>query len=415
MFSSHCAARALSGICPCGFASLDLTKAFDRVEYGPLFEALLEQGVPKPYCALLWKLYQNQSGKLQQGHGFSIQRGVRQGDVISPILFNAVLESAMRKWKRKLLASHGLVIAGEKITNIRYADDLMLYARSLQDLKDMTELLITELGAMGLQLNASKTKILTTASGSRPMHVELAGDSVEILSGRSKHKYLGKTLVGDLRHRAEVELGHRLQVTWAKFHKHRHVLTNKHVALKLRLKFFDSALSPTVLFGLATLPLSKSQLQRLDVTQRKMLRTIVGWVAVDSTDWKTTMQRMKNWMQHFVYIQLACGVIQFSGNNFVYLRVFVDIWSDGLQQQLVGILLTMPKDILQTNLFENVDAHKCDGMTTYGNLVKCNFNKKHGPFLLDILPYGVLLKTSTSSFVVKRLHCKLMALICLVS
>ena len=99
---------------PLWFANLDLTKAFDRVKYGPLFEALLEQGVPKPYCALSWKLYQNQSGKLQQGHGFSIQRGVRQGDVISPILFNAVMESAMRKWKRKLLASHGLVIGGKK-------------------------------------------------------------------------------------------------------------------------------------------------------------------------------------------------------------------------------------------------------------------------------------------------------------
>ena len=123
----------------------------------------------------------------------------------------------------------------------------------------------------------------------------------------------------------------------------------------------------------------------------------------------------KNWMQHFVYIPLACGVTQFSGNNFVYLRVFVDIWSDGLQQQLFGILLTLPTDILQTNLFENMDAHKCDGMTTYGNLVKCNFNTKHGPFLLDILPYGVLLNTSTSSFVVKRLHCKFMVLTCLVS
>ena len=43
-----------------------------------------------------------------------------------------------------------------------------------------------------------------------------------------------------------------------------------------------------------------------------------------------------------------------------------------------------------------------------------HLKKKHGPFLLDILPYGVLLKTSTSSFVVKRLHCKLIALICLV-
>ena len=157
VFESLCN-KSLEWNLPLWFASLDLTKAFDRAEYGPLFEALLEQGVPKPYCALLWKLYQNQSGKLQQGHGFSIQRGVRQGDVISPILFNAVLESAMRKWKRKLLASHGLVIAGEKITNIRYADDLMLYAQSLQDLKDMTALLITELGAMGLQLNASKQK-----------------------------------------------------------------------------------------------------------------------------------------------------------------------------------------------------------------------------------------------------------------
>ena len=184
------------------------------------------------------------------------------------------------------------------------------------------------------------------------MHVELAGGSVEILSGRSKHKYLGKTLVGDLRHRAEVELGHRLQVTWAKCHKHRHVLTNKHVALKLRLKFFDSVLSPTVLFGLATLPLSKSQLQRLDVTQRKMLRTIVGWVAVDSTDWKTTLQRMNEKLDtHFVYIQLTCGVMQFSRHNFVYLRVSVDIWSDGLQQQLFGILLTICRSIFYKPTF----------------------------------------------------------------
>jgi hypothetical protein len=55
--------------------------------------------------------------------------------------------------------------------------------------------------------------------------MEFVGVSMEILSGRSKHKYLGKTLVGDFRHRTEVELGHRLQVTCAKFHKHIHMLS----------------------------------------------------------------------------------------------------------------------------------------------------------------------------------------------
>ena len=65
-------------------------------------------------------------------------------------------------------------------------------------------LLIAELGAMGLQLNASKTKILTTFSGNRPMHVELAGDSMEIPNGRSKQKKLGQNIGGAAGYMGEV-------------------------------------------------------------------------------------------------------------------------------------------------------------------------------------------------------------------
>ena len=79
------------------FFVLDLTKAFDRVEYDPLFTALLEQGVPKVYCALLWALYQQQCGSLHGRETFAIQRGVKQGGVISPILFNAALESTIKR------------------------------------------------------------------------------------------------------------------------------------------------------------------------------------------------------------------------------------------------------------------------------------------------------------------------------
>ena len=59
---------------------------------------------------------------------------VKQGDVISPILFNAGLEHAMRKWKAKLV-HHGVQLGHvSRLTNIRYADDLMLFATSSNDL-----------------------------------------------------------------------------------------------------------------------------------------------------------------------------------------------------------------------------------------------------------------------------------------
>ena len=83
--------KSLEWNAPIWFASLDLIKAFDRIENSPLFDALLQQGVPRCYCTWLWKPYKGQTGS---GHGserFNIERRVKQGDVISPILFNAGL------------------------------------------------------------------------------------------------------------------------------------------------------------------------------------------------------------------------------------------------------------------------------------------------------------------------------------
>ena len=122
--------------------------------------------------------------------------------------------------------------------------------------------------------------------------VKVAGSLVEILSGANTHEYLGRLLVGYLKKRSEVELAHRLQIAWGKFHTHKEILTNIHVSLKLRLKYFDAIISPAALFGLASLPLVASQIQRLNVVQRRMLRAVVGWVAVDGNDWQGTMRRM---------------------------------------------------------------------------------------------------------------------------
>ena len=74
-------------------ASLDLRKAF---EHNALFEAMRVQGVPHAYFKFLPSWYHDQGGFVQRGQ-FPIKRGVRQGNVPSPLLFNVSFEYAMRK------------------------------------------------------------------------------------------------------------------------------------------------------------------------------------------------------------------------------------------------------------------------------------------------------------------------------
>eukprot|EP00973_Karenia_brevis_P006575 894252-Karenia_brevis.AAC.1 len=87
-------------------ASLDLSKAFDRVQFSAIFDALNSQGVQDEYIHLLRALYARQNGIVHSSRSFLINRGVKQGDVLSSLLFNAAVEMAFISWKQKLL-HHG--------------------------------------------------------------------------------------------------------------------------------------------------------------------------------------------------------------------------------------------------------------------------------------------------------------------
>ena len=76
------------------------------------------------------------------------------------------------------------------------------------------------------------------------------------------------------------------------------ILMNGKVSIQLRLRLFDAVVTPTILYGLAILPLSTSLLDEIEVAQRKMLRKIVGWVRVNEETWDSTMRRMKFRVNH---------------------------------------------------------------------------------------------------------------------
>jgi len=143
----------------------------------------------------------------------------------------------------------------------------------------MVEMLIKELASIGLHVNGKKTKIITNASPSYN-YFDISGELVTVLGNNEAHRYLGRLLCGNLSDRAATEIKNRLQNSWYKFSQYSRTLTNRNISIKLRLKLFDSVITPSILFGLAALPVTQAHLDKVDATQRKMIRKC--WVGQKS-------------------------------------------------------------------------------------------------------------------------------------
>ena len=142
---------------PLWLMSIDMRKAFDTIEHGAIFQSLSDIGIDEGYITLLRLLYQNQTGSVNGSDSFDIDRGVKQGDVLSAVIFNCVLDMAFEAWKLRL-SDQGLYIGPGlcRLTNSRYADDILLYAKSIDELIQMSEMLIDELAKVGLRLNTRR-------------------------------------------------------------------------------------------------------------------------------------------------------------------------------------------------------------------------------------------------------------------
>ena len=113
---------------------------------------------------LIQEMYTNVKARVVtdvKGRYFNIEKGVKQGDPLSPILFNTALEEVFRKldWENK-----GISINGKKLSNLRFADDIVLFSSDINELEGMLNEL-NELGKpAGLRINFEKTKILSKNS-----------------------------------------------------------------------------------------------------------------------------------------------------------------------------------------------------------------------------------------------------------
>ena len=139
-------------------------------------------GIPDHLNCLLRNLYAGQEATVRTGHGptdwFQIGKGVCQGCILSPCLFNLDAEYIMRNAGMEE-AQDGIKIAGRNINNLRYADDTALMAESEEELKSLLVKVKEESEKVGLKLNIRKTKIM--ASGPITLW-QIDGETVEAVS-----------------------------------------------------------------------------------------------------------------------------------------------------------------------------------------------------------------------------------------
>ena len=220
-------------------------------------------------------LYAGQEATVTTGHGttgwFQIGKGVHQGCILSPCLFNLFAEYIMRNGVDE--AQAGIKIAGRNINKLRYADDTNLMAESEEELKSLLRKVKEESEKVGLKLNIQKRKIM--ASGPI-ISWKIDGETVETVSdfsfGGSKI-----TTDGDCSH----EIKRHLLLEMKVMTNIDSIFKSRDITLPTKVHLFKAMVFPVVMYGCESWTVKKAECRRIDAFElwcwRILLR--VPWTA----------------------------------------------------------------------------------------------------------------------------------------
>ena len=233
---------------------IDYAKAFDWVDHKKLWKILKEMGIPNHLTCLLRNPYVGQEATVRTGHEttdwFQIQKGERQGCILSPCFFNFFAEHIMRNAGVEE-AQAGIKIAGRNINHLRYADDTTLMAESEEELQSL--LMKVKVGSEkgGLRLNIQKTKIM--ASGPITSW-EIDGETVETVS---------EFILGGSRITADGDCSHEIK---RRLLLGRKVMTNldslfqsRDITLPTKVRLVKAMVFPVVMYGCESWTVKKAE------------------------------------------------------------------------------------------------------------------------------------------------------------
>ena len=240
------------------FCFTDYAKVLDCVDHTIPWKILKGMGLPDHLTCLLRNLYPDQEATVRPGRGtpdwFQMGKGVRQGCILSPCLFNLYAEYIMRNPGLEE-AQAEIKFAGRNINNLKYADDTTLMAES-EELKGLVMKVKEESEKVGLKLNIQKTEIMA----SDPISSwEIDGETVETVPD---FIFLVSKITadGDCSHviKRHLLLGRKVMTNLD------HILKSRDISLSTKLHLIQAMVFPGVMYGCESWTIMKAECQRID-------------------------------------------------------------------------------------------------------------------------------------------------------
>ncbi|XP_055375384.1 uncharacterized protein LOC129608086 [Condylostylus longicornis] len=251
---------------------IDFQRAFDSVKRSKIREALIGRGIPHKLIQMtLLTMQDSKTSVLIQGQTskeFAVKAGVRQGDALSTLIFNMVLQHAIGTLE------NGGHIFTRPYQIMAYADDVCIVSKSYRTMAETFVVLAEMALEVGLLVNEEKTKYLRMSRDERrraPQNITIGEYNFE---GVTHFRYLGATIFND--NSMHACINENIQNGNRSYYANKKLFQSRLLSRNLKTILYKTTIRPIVTYGCEAWSLTQGDENNLKIFERKILRKIFG-------------------------------------------------------------------------------------------------------------------------------------------